>query len=64
MSTVTPVNSMLPQVTLYDIESSAVSAALANIRSELLELEAAGTLRGRLPAAEQADLIRGTDRYT
>jgi len=50
------------EVTLYDIESSAVSAALASIRSELLELEAAGTLRGRLPAAEQADLIRGTDR--
>ena len=32
-----------------------------NIRSELVEFERAGTLRGSLAAAEQAELVEGTD---
>lgn len=48
------------KVVLYDVEAAQVTRALDNIREELLEFEAAGTLRGTLPAAEQAKLISGT----
>jgi len=49
------------KVVLYDVEAAQVTRALDNINEELLEFEAAGTLRGTLPAAEQAKLISGTD---
>ena len=45
---------------LFDVEPSQVSTALENIKSELLEFEEAGTLRGTLPAVEQGKLITGT----
>lgn len=48
------------QVVLYDVKKEQVDMALVNIRDELLEFEAAGTLRGRLGAAAQAELISGT----
>ena len=43
------------------MESTQVTKALENIKAELLEFEAAGTLRGELGAAAQAELISGTD---
>jgi len=49
------------KVVLFDVEAAQVSKALENIKSELLEFEAAGTLRGDLAAAAQAELISGTD---
>merc|ERR1712002_540178 len=49
------------KVVLFDVESSQVKTALENIKAELLEFEAAGTLRGDLGAAAQAELISGTD---
>ena len=49
------------QVVLYDVESSQVAKALENIKAELIEFEAAGTLRGDRGAAAQAELISGTD---
>eukprot|EP00091_Calanus_sinicus_P010164 TRINITY_DN2365_c0_g1_i1.p1 TRINITY_DN2365_c0_g1~~TRINITY_DN2365_c0_g1_i1.p1 ORF type:complete len:123 (-),score=49.69 TRINITY_DN2365_c0_g1_i1:24-368(-) len=49
------------QVVLFDVESTQVTKALENIKAELLEFEAAGTLRGELGAAAQAELISGTD---
>ena len=49
------------QVVLFDVEASQVTRALENIKAELLEFEAAGTLRGDLGAKEQAELISGTD---
>ena len=49
------------QVVLYDVESSQVTKALENIKAELIEFEAAGTLRGDRGAAAQAELISGTD---
>jgi len=49
------------KVVLFDVEASQVKTALENIKSELLEFEAAGTLRGELGAAAQAELISGTD---
>merc|ERR1712002_398145 len=49
------------KVVLFDVEASQVTKALENIKAELLEFEAAGTLRGDLPAADQAKLISGTD---
>ena len=48
------------KVKLFDVEPSQVSTALENIKSELLEFEEAGTLRGTLPAVEQGNLITGT----
>ncbi|XP_023332864.1 lambda-crystallin [Eurytemora carolleeae] len=48
------------EVKLFDVEPSQVSTALENIKSELLEFEEAGTLRGTLPAVEQGKLITGT----
>merc|ERR1719402_896970 len=48
------------KVVLFDVEASQVKTALENIRSELKEFEAAGTLRGTLNAKDQADLIHGT----
>jgi len=49
------------KVVLFDVEASQVTKALENIKAELLEFEAAGTLRGDLGAAAQAELISGTD---
>jgi len=49
------------KVVLFDVEASQVSKALENIKAELLEFEAAGTLRGEIGASEQAELISGTD---
>merc|ERR1711915_586369 len=49
------------EVVLYDVESSQVTKALENIKAELIEFEAAGTLRGDRGAAAQAELISGTD---
>merc|ERR1712142_313500 len=49
------------KVVLFDVESSQVTKALENIKAELLEFEAAGTLRGELGAVAQAELISGTD---
>lgn len=49
------------KVVLFDVEASQVATALENIRDELKEFEAAGTLRGTLCAKDQADLISGTD---
>jgi len=49
------------KVVLFDVESAQVTKALENIKSELLEFEAAGTLRGEIGAAAQAELISGTD---
>merc|ERR1719493_147718 len=49
------------KVVLYDVEASQVTRALKNIKAELLEFEAAGTLRGDLGAKAQAELINGTD---
>jgi len=48
------------QVVLYDVEASQVSTALDNIRSELIDFEKEGTLRGTLPAEEQGALVSGT----
>jgi len=48
------------KVVLYDVEASQVARALDNIKAELVEFESAGTLRGSLPASEQALLISGT----
>ena len=47
------------QVTLYDIDKAQVDKALANIKDQLLELEAEGQIRGKLSAAEQIALITG-----
>ena len=52
------------QVVLFDVEASQVTRALENIKAELLEFEAAGTLRGDLGAKAQAELISGTDSLT
>ena len=38
-----------------------MTKAIADIKSELLQFEEAGTLRGKLPALEQSRLISGTD---
>ena len=38
-----------------------MTKAIADIKSELLQFEEAGTLRGKLPALEQSELISGTD---
>ena len=38
-----------------------VTKAITDIKSELLQFEEAGTLRGKLPALEQSQLISGTD---
>ena len=48
-------------VKLYDVDKNQVSKAIENIRSELVEFETAGTLRGSLAAADQARLVEGTD---
>ena len=48
-------------VKLYDVDKNQVSKAIENIRSELVEFETAGTLRGSLAAADQAKLVEGTD---
>jgi len=48
------------KVVLYDVDAGQVERALSNIKEELVEFENAGTLRGTLPAAEQAKLISGT----
>ena len=48
-------------VKLYDVDKNQVSKAIENIRSELVEFENAGTLRGSLAAADQAKLVEGTD---
>merc|ERR1712123_328585 len=49
------------KVVLFDVEAAQVTKALENIKAELLEFEAAGTLRGTIGAAAQAELISGTD---
>lgn len=49
------------KVVMFDVETSQVAKALDNIKTELLEYESAGTLRGKLSAADQAALISGTD---
>merc|ERR1712142_22931 len=49
------------KVVLFDVESSQVTKALENIKAELVEFEAAGTLRGDRGAAAQSELISGTD---
>jgi len=48
-------------VVLYDVDQSQVNKAIKDIREELVQFEEAGTLRGKLTAAAQADMISGTD---
>jgi len=48
-------------VKLYDVDKNQVAKAIENIKSELVEFENAGTLRGSLAAADQAQLVEGTD---
>ncbi|XP_060080215.1 lambda-crystallin-like isoform X2 [Ylistrum balloti] len=47
------------QVHLYDIQSSQVTDALSNIRSQLLDLERKGLLRGTLTVDQQHNCIQG-----
>jgi len=48
-------------VVLYDVDQGQVNKAIKDIREELLQFEEAGTLRGKLTASAQADMISGTD---
>jgi len=48
-------------VVLYDVVQSQVTKAIEDIKSELVQFEEAGTLRGSLVAADQSKLISGTD---
>jgi len=48
-------------VVLYDVDQAQVNKAIKDIREELLQFEEAGTLRGKLTASAQADMISGTD---
>lgn len=47
------------KVTIYDIEEKLVNSALEEIKTQLLKLESDKTLRGKLSAAEQIQLIDG-----
>ena len=46
---------------MYDVAEEQVTKALKDIRAELLEFEAAGTLRGTLNAVDQGKLVSGTN---
>jgi len=48
-------------VVLYDVVESQVTKAIQDIKSELVQFEEAGTLRGSLVAADQSELISGTN---
>ena len=52
---------MVFKVVLYDVAEEQVTKALKDIRAELLEFEAAGTLRGTLNAVDQGKLVSGTN---
>jgi len=49
------------EVVLYDVVKEQVTKAIKDIRSELVEFEKAGTLRGSINAVEQGALVSGTD---
>jgi len=48
-------------VVLFDVDQNQVTKAIQDIKSELVQFEEAGTLRGSLTAAVQAEMISGTD---
>jgi len=48
-------------VVLFDVDQNQVTKAIQDIKSELVQFEEAGTLRGSLTAAAQAEMIAGTD---
>ena len=48
------------QVVVYDISQEIVDKALANLKSQLTDLEEAKSLRGDLTADQQVSLISGT----
>jgi len=48
-------------VVLFDVDQNQVTKAIQDIKSELVQFEEAGTLRGSLTAAAQAEMISGTD---
>lgn len=47
------------KVYIYDIEQSQIDGAIAEIKVQFETLEKEGTLRGKLSAAKQFELIRG-----
>ena len=53
--------SRLFKVMLYDVKLEQVTRALEIIKTELLEFERDGTLRGTLSAEDQSKLISGTE---
>lgn len=47
------------QVIIYDIDQNQIKTALEDIRQQLNRLETNGLLRGKLPADQQFNLIKG-----